>query len=85
MKILVVFNFETGDRDCRYWQETRVVQCDKEQLIEIEDCFSSYLDSELSEDKEYEDMVDEVLSSTNLQWSNPINIPECDYMHTFWI
>lgn len=39
MKILFVFNFETGDASCSWWQEIAVVYGSNEDIKTIEDGF----------------------------------------------
>lgn len=45
MKILFVFNFETGDASCSWWQEIAVVYGSNEDIKTIEDGFCSYFES----------------------------------------
>ena len=44
MKILFVFNFETGDYSCPWWQEIAVVYGSNEDAKTIEDSFYSYFE-----------------------------------------
>lgn len=81
MKILIVFIFESP-----YWKELAVIEGEPKDLLTIEDSFSSYLDSAVSDDKEYVDMVADVLNASGLKWKKVIaKIPECDRIHTIWI
>ena len=84
-KILVLFNFETGEPHCPYWQVLAVVNEDDFDKEELEDCFMSYLDSSASDDKEFEDMVKDILSSLDWKWELIGAIPACDLMCTIWI
>lgn len=52
----------------------------------ISDSFSSYLDSNISGNKEYEEMVGEVLDASGCKWEKVVNsIPACDGMYTIWL
>lgn len=86
MKILTVFCFETGDSTCRYWQVPTVVYGEMKHMREIEDSFSGYLESAVSDDKDYEDMVEDVLNASALkwEWANE-KIPESDCLYTIWV
>ena len=85
-KVLLVFNFETGDESCKYWQVLTTITGNRRNVAEIEDSFASYCDSDAADDKTYEEMVEEVLDESHLDWSFiGGKIPECDYMHTLWI
>ncbi len=67
--ILCIFLFETGDATCRYWDVPKLVYCHSTgDLDSIEDSFDAYLDSDASEDKEYDEMVEEVLNASGLRW-----------------
>lgn len=85
MKILLVFNFETGDASCPWWQEIAVVYGSKENALQIEDSLCSYCDSTECEDKDYGEMVVDVLNASGLKWEKANKIPECDCMKTLWI
>lgn len=85
MKILFVFNFETGDHSCPWWQEIAVVYGSNEDVKTIEDSFYSYFESSACEDKNYDEIVKDVLDSLRLKWERVTKIPECDYMKTLWI
>ena len=63
MKILFVFNFETGDASCSWWQEIAVVYGSNEDIKTIEDGFCSYFESTACEDKNYDEIVEDVLNS----------------------
>lgn len=85
MKILFVFNFETGDYSYPWWQEVAVVYGSNEDAKTIEDSFYSYFESSACEDKNYDEIVKDVLDSLRLKWERVTKIPECDCMKTLWI
>lgn len=85
MKILFVFNFETGDYSYPWWQEVAVVYGSNEDVKTIEDSFYSYFESSACEDKNYDEIVKDVLDSLRLKWERVTKIPECDCMKTLWI
>lgn len=85
MKILFVFNFETRDHSCPWWQEIAVVYGSNEDAKTIEDSFYSYFESSACEDKNYDEIVKDVLDSLRLKWERVTKIPECDCMKTLWI
>lgn len=85
MKILFVFNFETGDASCSWWQEIAVVYGSNEDIKTIEDGFCSYFESSACEDKNYDEIVKDVLNSLGLKWERITKIPECDCLKTLWV
>lgn len=85
MKILLVFNFETGDLSCPWWQEIAVVYGSNKDVKTIEDSFCNYCDSASCEDKNYDEMVVDVLNASGLKWEKVNKIPKCDCMKTLWI
>lgn len=67
--ILCIFLFETGDASCHYWDNPTIVYCNSTgDLNSIEDSFASYLDSKSREDKEYDEMVEDILNASGLRW-----------------
>lgn len=85
MKILFVFNFETGDYSCPWWQEIAVVYGSNEDAKTIEDGFCSYFESSACEDKNYDEIVKDILDSLRLKWERITKIPECDCLKTLWV
>ena len=90
-KILLMFDFQTGDADCPYWTEFAVVYGEWEDLPKIEKLGvnASRHYSAAGEDAEYEDVVKDVLRKSGFRWEyveNCIgNIPSCDMFHRFEI
>lgn len=89
MKTLLIFSFETGDT-VKY--EVPVIvkdDFDFDSVGSIEDSFSSYLDSDISDDKEYEDMVDMVEDVMKESWHDfefiSGSIPACNGFYIFYI
>ena len=62
---LVIFNFETGDASCIYWQELVLVNQDQMDYDEISEAFDHY---EGSEDAEYADIVADILNKLGWEW-----------------
>ena len=85
-KILVLFNFETGEPDCPYWGVLAVVNANDFDTEALEDCLMSYFDSDEADDKEFEDVVRDVLGSFGSKYELiECAIPNCDFMCTIWI
>lgn len=86
-KILVMFDFETGDASCKYWTELAVVYTERKNLDKIKDNLISYMTSPAAEDLQYDDIVKDVLRESGFWWKyieNGIgNIPACDMFHRF--
>ena len=87
MNTILIFAFETGDTDCKYWQEFVIVNSNE--VIDydlLEDSISSYMESNYDEDNEYSDNVKEIMDASGLSWSFVGDIiPESKAIHTFWI
>lgn len=66
MNTLLIFAFETGDPKVKYYEVPVIVKddFDFDSVGSIEDSFSSYLESDISDDKEYEDMVEDVMKES---------------------
>ena len=82
---LIVFCFETGDASVPYWQEIALVGHDKMDYGTLEDSISSYMDSDACEDKEYEEMVEDVLNASGWPWSWFTAGASVQEVHTYWI
>ena len=82
---LVVFCFETGDASCPYWQELMLVDHSAFDYAELEDSISSYMDSDISEDKEYAQMAEEILAASGWNWCDFGPASKVNEVHTFWI
>lgn len=87
MKILIVFNFETGDSTCRYWQELAVADCEFGDVDIIEDAMSRYIDNpDFDDDVQYDEVVRNVMNTSGFDWLYVSGkIPECDCMRTIYI
>lgn len=86
MNTLLIFSFETGDT-VKY--EVPVIvkdDFDFDSVGSIEDSFSSYLESDISDDKEYEDMVEDVMKESGHDFEFISgSIPACNGFHIFYI
>lgn len=67
-RILVIFDFDTGDADCKYYTIPAVVYGGKDDIASLEDGITSYFDSPASEDASFEDAVHDVLTASGLRW-----------------
>lgn len=85
MQDLVIFCFETGDASVPYWQELALVDHDKMDYGTLEDSISSYMDSDACDDKEYEEMVEDVLNASEWPWSWFTAGTSVQEVHTYWI
>lgn len=85
--IILLFAFETGDKDCPYYQI--LVSVSDVETIDygsIEDSLSSYIDCKENEDNEFETVVEDVMDASGLAWSFVASkIPESEAVHTFWV
>lgn len=87
IRTILEFAFETGDTTCRYWQEWVIVESDdRVKYEELEDSIASYMDSQISDDKEYAEMVEDIMNESGYKWEFVgKRIPESDTLYTFWI
>lgn len=86
MKTLLIINFETGDASVPYYDVPVVINAKNFDYKTFEDSFASYLDSNMPDDKDYEDMVEEVLNESGYEWSFVSNkIPECNNYKLMYI
>lgn len=86
MNGLLIVQFETGDSSVRYYEVPVVVQnCTWGQVKEIEDSFSSFIET-MDEDLDYEDIVDAVMSHSGFDYTFiQSDIPSCKYVRTIQI
>lgn len=90
MRTLLIFMFETGDSTCKHWNVPVIISSNfsSDDFHEIEDSTLSFIESgnAYSEDMEYEDIVESVMSAANYQWKF-VNgkAPECDCIYTLVI
>lgn len=87
--ILLIFAYKTDDnsKNCGYWQDFVIVEkadiCD---FATLEDSIASYMDSDISDGKEYSKMTEEIMDASGYPWhflnAEAVNISQT---HTFWI
>ena len=83
--VLLILNFQTGEPSCPYWTIPVLVEENFDGAT-LEDAFSSFFESDYDEDLDFEDIVNDVLSSMGWKWHFvDTKIPSCDYMHTMWL
>ena len=89
MTTLIQFAYETGDRSegCQYWQDFSIVKSDLPiDFAEFADGIASYMESDLPEDKAYEEMTEEIMNVSGYTWyflnSEAVSI---NATYTFWI
>lgn len=82
---LVIFCFETGDASCPYWQELALVDHNSFDYATLEDSISSYMDSDASEDKEYEYMAEDLMNASGWTWCEFSPEQKINEVHTYWI
>ena len=88
MNYILQFNFETGDKSCKYYQIYIVVNSpDHLDFEALEDSIVSYFESNASsEDLEYEDNVEDIMRESGLIWRfMHEGVPESKLIHSFWI
>lgn len=85
MQDLIIFCFETGDASVPYWQELVLVNHNQMDYNTLEDSIASYMDSDASDDKEYEDMAIDVMNASGWQWKWFTPGFQVHEVHTFWI
>lgn len=82
---LIVFCFETGDASCPYWQELLLVDHAHFDYATLEDSISSYMDSDISDDKEYTEMAEDILEASGWTWRDFGPASKVNEVHIFWI
>lgn len=86
MDVLLILMFETGEPELPHWSVPVIVDANQFDSDELEDCFTSYFDSDACEDKDFEEATEEVLNSFGWDWYFAKNgIPACESMYTMWI
>lgn len=85
-RTLVVFDFDTGDTECRYYPVTVIVYGRHDDIDSLEDSMASYIDSEGPEDASIEDAVRDVMNASGLRWELvECNVPYCAAMRVIHI
>ena len=86
MNTLLIIQFETGDASVRYYEVLVVAKdCSQQKCNEIEDSFSSFVESE-NDDLEYEDVVEKVMNESGLKYEfSQGDIPACKLVRTIQI
>lgn len=87
MESLIIFAYETGDSDCRYWQDFVIAKSDKPIDFDmLEDSIMSYMASTVSDGKEYTEMTEEIMNASDYAWyfldDRAVSIRK---VYTFWI
>jgi len=90
MTALIEFAYETGDnsKGCQYWQDYVIVKSDTPiDFNGLEDLITSYMESDESDDKDYEDMTEEIMDTfCKGEWyfldDRAVSI---NRTHTYWI
>lgn len=77
-QLLLIINFETGDDTAKYYDVAAIIETAEHGSIynicvDIADSLSSYFDNANFEDLSYEDIVAEVLDSSDYKWDFPRN------------
>ena len=68
---LVIFAYETEDnsKGCQYWET--YVTVESEEFLDIaalEDLIMSYMESDISDYKEYSEMTEEIMNESGYTW-----------------
>lgn len=80
--------FETGDSDYPVAINTVIIHGDFESnnMGELEDSFSSYLETTDTSDKDYEDIIQDVLDASGFAWEYANDpIPECKHLFSLMV
>lgn len=88
MNSLINLMFETGDSKYPVALSTVIVHGDfgTDNMGELEDSFSSYLETTDTSDKDYEDIIQDVLDAYGFTWEYANDpIPECKHLFSLMI
>lgn len=81
MKALLVFSFIADKDSRRFYDVPVVVRCNKKDVDGLIDSFSSYLESNASDNSSYKEMVCDVMDASGLKWEIVHGaIPACDFL-----
>lgn len=83
MNSLINLMFETGDSKYPVALSTIIIYGDfgEKDMGELEDSFSSYLETTNTSDIDYEDIIQEVLDASGFEWEDANDpIPECKHL-----
>ena len=84
---LVIFNFETGDSDCPWWQEFALVNRKQFDYAKLEDIITSYFKSDACEDNDHDECVKDILNTAEWEWKMFPFYSGCEIydVHTYWV
>lgn len=68
MQDLIIFQFDVGEPSCPIWQELVLVDRSELNYDELKDLFESYLESDFSMNKGFEEMIKDVMDAIGSPW-----------------